>query len=68
GYDLSKLILKKGHSNTVRKALLYFTGTNLLTMTKFKGDDPELAGYNGIYNGYGLRIPASVIVGVKLDL
>lgn len=52
----------------VRKALLYLTGTNLLTMTKFKGDDPELAGYNGIYNGYGLRIPASVIVGVKLDL
>ncbi len=68
GYDLSKLILKKGNSNTVRKTLVYVTGTNLLTMTKFKGDDPELAGYNGIYNGYGLRIPASVIVGVKLDL
>ncbi|WP_018626947.1 SusC/RagA family TonB-linked outer membrane protein [Niabella aurantiaca] len=63
GYDLSK----GGTKTTFDKCLIYLTGTNLLTLSPFKGDDPELANYNGIYNGYGLPLPRSLIVGLKLD-
>jgi hypothetical protein len=48
--------------------IFYVTGTNLLTFSKFKGDDPELVTFNGIYAGTGLPLPKSVIVGVKIDL
>lgn len=65
GYDLAQIFKKKA---TFKRALLYATGTNLLTISGFKGDDPELAQYNGRYTGYGMPLPASLIVGVKLDL
>ncbi|MBO9593805.1 MAG: TonB-dependent receptor plug domain-containing protein [Niabella sp.] len=62
-YDLnSKNFLKK--FNMFR---IYLTGTNLLTFTPFKGDDPELTTYNGIYNGRALPLPRTVTFGVKLD-
>lgn len=65
GYDLASLF---GKNTTIKRAMFYATGTNLLTLTSFKGDDPELTQYNGIYNGFGMRLPASLIVGLKLDL
>jgi hypothetical protein len=52
----------------INKAVLYLTATNLFTITPFKGDDPELVNYNGIYTGYGLPIPRSLILGVKVEL
>ncbi len=52
----------------VKNRVVYVTANNMLTITGFKADDPELAGYNGIYNGYGLPMPKSVIVGIKMDL
>ncbi|MFV0606106.1 MAG: TonB-dependent receptor plug domain-containing protein [Niabella sp.] len=55
-------------SKTFKKFVFYVTGTNLLTFTKFKGDDPELVTYNGIYDGRGLPLPKTVILGVKIDL
>jgi hypothetical protein len=55
---------KKG----INRAELYLTATNLFTITSFRGDDPELVNYNGIYTGYGLPIPRSLIVGVKIEL
>ena len=64
GYDFSKML---GKRQTFKRSLLYITGTNLLTFTKFKGDDPELVNYNGYYRGDGLPLPASVIIGFKLD-
>lgn len=67
GYDLSKAFAKK-NNGAFKRAMVYVSATNLLTITNFKGDDPELAGYNGIYSGYGLPIPKSVILGLKLDL
>jgi hypothetical protein len=61
-YDLSR-----GGTKTVfRNCTLYVTGTNLLTISPFKGDDPELVNYNGIYNGYGLLNPKSLILGVRI--
>lgn len=59
---------KKGGENIFKRSSVYLTGTNLFTITNFKGDDPELVNYNGIYTGYGLPIPRSVIVGFKVDL
>lgn len=50
------------------KAEVYLSGTNLFTITKFNGDDPELVQYNGVYNGTGLPIPKMVIIGLKLDI
>lgn len=69
GYDFAKMLLgKQGNAGAFRRAKVYLTGTNLFTVTAFKGDDPELATYNGMYNGYGLPIPASLIIGIRLDL
>jgi TonB-linked SusC/RagA family outer membrane protein len=58
--------LKK--DNVLKGFSVYATATNLFTLSAFKADDPELVSYNGMYQGYGLPIPRSVIVGVKIDL
>ncbi|MES2777600.1 MAG: SusC/RagA family TonB-linked outer membrane protein [Bacteroidota bacterium] len=49
-------------------ASIYLTATNLFTITSFKGDDPELVNYNGVYTGYGLPLTQSLIAGFKLSL
>ncbi|MGE9313761.1 TonB-dependent receptor plug domain-containing protein [Niabella sp. CJ426] len=64
GYDFSRIAGKKA---SFKRSLLYITGTNLLTLAKFKGDDPELVNYNGYYRGEGLSLSRSVVVGFKLD-
>lgn len=58
----------KGKSNVFKEATVYLTGANLLTITPFKGDDPELVQYNGLYTGAGLPIQRSFILGFKLAL
>lgn len=67
GFDLTKTSLFKGKSS-IKKAYLYVTGNNLLTVTSFSGSDPELIEYNGIYSGYGLAIPRTYTLGIKVDL
>lgn len=66
-YDLTSALNGKNNRN-FRKVSLYVTGVNLFTITPFKGDDPELVNYNGVYTGYGLPIPRSVILGCRIDL
>ena len=44
GYTLPKSIVRKAHMNTVR---IFFTGTNLLTFSKFKLWDPEMGSSTG---------------------
>lgn len=61
-YDLSKGGTKTAFNNCT----LYVTGTNLLTFSSFKGQDPELVNYNGVYNGYGLLNPQSLILGIRM--
>ncbi|MDF2188072.1 SusC/RagA family TonB-linked outer membrane protein [Paraflavitalea sp. CAU 1676] len=58
----------KGKSNVFKEATVYLTGANLFTITSFKGDDPELVQYNGLYTGAGLPIQRSFILGFKLEL
>ncbi|GAB3011498.1 SusC/RagA family TonB-linked outer membrane protein [Niabella terrae] len=52
----------------IKKAQVYLIGNNLLTFTKFKGDDPELINYQGIYDGKALPLVRTVTLGVRIDL
>ncbi|MGY3053003.1 hypothetical protein ACVWYG_001200 [Pedobacter sp. UYEF25] len=64
GYNFTKVFTKVG----VKRAYLYGTAMNLLTITKFSGVDPELVGFNGIYDGANMVIPRTFVLGFKLDL
>lgn len=68
GYDFSKAPFFKKSSSKIKRAYLYATAMNLLTMTKFTGSDPELINYNGYYDGANLTIPKTFVLGLKLDL
>ena len=63
GYDF-KDIIRKGSFN---KAYLYLSGTNLLTITKYSGRDPELVNFFGYDTGNGIRYPKMFTLGLKLD-
>lgn len=60
--------LKAGKKKAFTSCVFYVTGTNLLTLTPFKGDDPELVNYNGIYTGYGLPLSRTFITGIRVGL
>lgn len=68
GYDLTKAGFIKKMKSTIKRAYIYVTANNLVTVTSFTGSDPELIDYNGIYNAYGMAIPRTYILGIKLDL
>ena len=61
GYTLPKSIVRKAHMNTVR---IFFTGTNLLTFSKFKLWDPEMGSSTG--KAYPLNKTLSLGVSVNL--
>ncbi len=68
GYDFAKSsIFKKGTAG-FKRAYLYATAMNLLTITNFSGVDPELINFNGYYDGANLAIPTTIVLGLKLDL
>lgn len=68
GYDFTKAGFMTRMGSTIKKAYVYVTANNLVTVTSFSGSDPELIQYNGIYNGYGMPIPRTYTLGIKLDL
>jgi TonB-linked SusC/RagA family outer membrane protein len=68
GYDFSKAPFFKKSASKIKRAYLYATAMNLLTITKFTGSDPELINYNGYYDGANLTIPKTFVLGLKLDL
>ena len=43
----------------------YLTANNLFTITGFSGNDPELVGFNGNYDGYSMPIPRSASLGLR---
>jgi hypothetical protein len=63
GYDLTKLMTNKNLS----KVYIYLTGSNLFTITKYSGRDPELVNFYGYDTGAGKRHPKTYTIGVKLD-
>ena len=64
GYDFTNIISSK----KLRRLYVYATGTNLLTVSKFSGIDPEFIDFNGQYDGYGMPMAKTFILGFKLDL
>lgn len=68
GYSLPKTLLAKvGFSG----AEVFINGSNLLTITNFEGDDPEMGGYQLTRNNYTpLREPVTrnVTFGISLNL
>ncbi|WP_433902077.1 SusC/RagA family TonB-linked outer membrane protein [Sphingobacterium puteale] len=68
GYDLKDLKIFNHGNKSLRRLYLYATATNLLTISKFSGVDPELANVNGYYDGANLTIPKTFVLGFKLDL
>ncbi|MGB3104295.1 SusC/RagA family TonB-linked outer membrane protein [Sphingobacterium siyangense] len=65
GYDFTSLI--KRHNERFSKMYLYLSGSNLLTLTKYSGRDPELVNFYGYDTGEGLRLPKTIVLGIKLD-
>jgi TonB-linked SusC/RagA family outer membrane protein len=65
GYDLTSQ-MKKKHPN-IRKFYVYGSVSNVFTLTKYTGQDPELADYTGYDTGYGMQFPKTYIIGVKAD-
>ncbi|WP_214073650.1 SusC/RagA family TonB-linked outer membrane protein [Mucilaginibacter sp. dw_454] len=65
GYDLTDIMKKK--SPNVSKFYVYGSVNNLFTLTKYSGPDPELVDYTGYDTGYGMQIPKTFTVGVKVD-
>jgi len=65
GYDFAGARFVK--LNRFSKFLLYATGSNLLTITGFKGGDPEQYDYQGTFSGRYLPVATSYVVGLKLN-
>jgi TonB-linked SusC/RagA family outer membrane protein len=64
GYDLSGLMKKK----KIERFYVYASANNLLTITKYTGQDPELTDYTGYDTGYGMVIPKTYTIGIRMDL
>jgi murein DD-endopeptidase MepM/ murein hydrolase activator NlpD len=68
GYDLAQSKFAARKQLGFRRAYIYVTGSNLLTLTKFSGNDPETVSFNGIYDGTGMPIARTFVLGLKLEL
>ena len=66
GYDLTKALNKRNINIT--RFYVYASVNNVFTITPYTGQDPELVNYNGYDTGYGLPIPRTYTLGVKMEL
>lgn len=66
GYDLTDWAGVR--IKTAERLYVYASVFNVFTVSSFTGGDPELAGYSGYYTGYGMAIPRTFTLGVKLSL
>lgn len=55
-------------SKGIKKATLYLSANNLLTISPFKDGDPEAVDYNGNYTGYNQLLPRTYTIGIRMDL
>jgi len=65
GYDFTSKIQK--NNPTFKRLYVYGSVNNVFTLTKYTGQDPELINYTGYDNGYGMQLPRTFILGVKVD-
>lgn len=70
GYEFARERKTNGkHSGKWYHSLyVYASVTNLFTITKFQGGDPELADIDGYYRGYNMPLPHEYILGFRLKL
>lgn len=66
GYDLTELLSKR--AGTIERFFIYCTGNNLFTLTPYSGRDPELVDFMGRDTGYGLPIPRTYTLGIRMNL
>jgi hypothetical protein len=59
-------MVKKNAPN-VKRIYVYASVNNVFTLTKYTGQDPELVDYTGYDTGYGIQIPRTYLLGVKMD-
>jgi hypothetical protein len=68
GYTLPQTFLHKIHLGSCR---IWIGGTDLLTFTRYTGNDPEIALYNPMYSGidFGTAYPKSrkVMIGINME-
>lgn len=59
-----------GYNVPLKKRTLYIYGSanNLFTLSSFSGSDPELIDFDGVYRGYGMKIPFTLTLGFKMTL
>ncbi|RZL06242.1 MAG: hypothetical protein EOO89_24665 [Pedobacter sp.] len=65
GYDLTQIMKKKAEN--VERFFLYASVNNVFTLTKYTGQDPELVNYTGYDSGYGIQLPRTFLLGVKME-
>jgi TonB-linked SusC/RagA family outer membrane protein len=65
GYDLTSK-MKMKYIN-LQKFYIYGSVNNVFTLTKYTGQDPELVTYTGYDNGYGMQLPRTFLLGLKVD-
>lgn len=66
GYDLSSFL--KSRRSSINRIYVYGSAHNLLTISSYSGRDPELVNFTGYDTGYGMLIPTTYTIGVKVDL
>lgn len=66
GYDLTSILKKKLPS--ISRMYVYGSAANLYTFTGYTGQDPELMDYTGYDSGYGMPIPKTYTLGVRMEL
>ena len=67
GYDLTKSSLF-AKAKKIRSFLVYVTASNIWTLTKFSGFDPELINFNGRYDGRNIGIQQTYTLGFRMNL
>jgi TonB-linked SusC/RagA family outer membrane protein len=65
GYDISRF---KYFSKNFKKIYVYASALNVYTLKGYTGGDPELVNYVGEDTGYGLPLPRTFTLGLKIDL
>ncbi|MGB3539916.1 MAG: hypothetical protein WBA42_17315, partial [Mesorhizobium sp.] len=66
GYDLTSWLKKQ--NSKISGIYIYGSAHNLFTITGYSGRDPELVNYTGYDTGYGIPIPRTYTLGIKMKL
>ncbi|HYH56692.1 MAG TPA: SusC/RagA family TonB-linked outer membrane protein, partial [Anseongella sp.] len=66
GYDLTRWLRSKGANAS--RFYVYGSVNNVFTISPYSGRDPELVNYTGYDTGYGLPIPRTYTLGIKMNL